>query len=433
MNSTIQSEDNLLIFNKNKPFSIAILGLGYVGLPLAMVFGRKYPTIGFDINTQRVAELEKKNDTTGQASPEEFYLTPFLRFTSSAEALKTADIYIVTVPTPVDDVKRPDLGPLLQASRLIGSVLKKGDIVIFESTVYPGCTEDDCVPVLAQESGLTYNIDFFCGYSPERINPGDKTRRLTSIRKVTSGSTPAVAEFVDRLYGSVIEAGTFPVSSIRIAEASKVLENAQRDVNISFINEMALLFDRLGLDTHEVLDAAATKWNFLNFRPGLVGGHCISVDPYYLLFKAESVGYVPQVLLSGRRINDQMGVFVANKVIKLMIRKGHRVEGSRILILGITYKENCPDIRNSKVVDVVRELTEFGAGVEIWDPIADPAALPETGGILIEEPGGQYDAIILTVAHDVFLSMNWLSFRHDQTVVYDVKGVLPRHLTDARL
>ncbi|MBO9639364.1 MAG: nucleotide sugar dehydrogenase [Siphonobacter aquaeclarae] len=433
MNSCFQPDDNRLDISIFPTPIIAIIGLGYVGLPLAIEFGRKVPTIGFDTNTQRINELRERNDTTGEITSDEFSLSSFLSFTEQSEELSNATVFIVAVPTPVDAFKRPDLGPLLLATRLIGSLLKKGDTVIFESTVYPGCTEDDCVPVLEKESGLTYNTDFFCGYSPERINPGDKTRRLPSIQKVTSGSSPSAARFVDQLYASIITAGTFPVSSIRVAEASKVLENAQRDVNISFMNEMALLFDRLDLDTHEVLEAAATKWNFLPFRPGLVGGHCISVDPYYLLHKAESVGYLPQVLLSGRRINDQMGVFIANKVIKLMIRKGHRIEGSRVLVLGVTYKENCPDIRNSKVIDVIRELGEFGAAVDVWDPVVDPAVLLEKWRLIVTRPEGFYDAIVLTVSHDTFLDLSWLPHRHAQTVVYDVKGVLPRQIIDARL
>ncbi|SDL84441.1 nucleotide sugar dehydrogenase [Siphonobacter aquaeclarae] len=433
MNLILPSEDNSLIPNDRSPISIAVVGLGYVGLPLAVEFGRKYPTVGFDINTQRINELSQKIDITGELISDEFSLSPQLTFSDSADAISGANVFVVAVPTPVDAFKKPDLKPLLHASRLIGTRLKKGDVVIFESTVYPGCTEEECVPVLEKESGLVYNEDFFCGYSPERINPGDRSRRLTTIRKVTSGSTPAVAGFVDTLYASIIAAGTFPVSSIRVAEASKVLENAQRDVNISFINEMALLFDRLGLDTNEVLDAAATKWNFLPFRPGLVGGHCISVDPYYLLFKAESVGYAPQVLLSGRRINDQMGIFVANKVIKLMIRKGHRIDGSRILVLGVTYKENCPDIRNSKVIDVVRELTEFGAAVDTWDPFADKEEVFSRWNRPVVAPSGFYDAIILTVAHSCFLDLAWLVHRHETTAIYDVKGVLPRDLIDGRL
>lgn len=433
MNLTLQPKDNSLIFNNDYTPSIAVLGLGYVGLPLAVEFGKKYPTVGFDINTQRISELRAKTDTTGELISDEFSLSPFLSFSAAPEAIASANVFVVAVPTPVDPFKKPDLTPLLSASRLVGSHLKKGDLVIYESTVYPGCTEEECVPVLEKASGLIYNIDFFCGYSPERINPGDRSRRLTTIRKVTSGSTPAVAAAIDSLYASIISAGTFPVSSIRVAEASKVLENAQRDVNISFMNEMALLFDRLGLDTQEVLEAAGTKWNFLPFRPGLVGGHCISVDPYYLLYKAESVGYLPQVLLSGRRINDQMGLFIANKVIKLMIRKGHRIEGSRVLVLGATYKENCPDTRNSKVIDVVRELSEFGATVDVWDPLADAAVVSAKWQILLTPPADLYDAIVLAVAHEDFLTLSWTKHRHATTVVYDVKGVLPRQLIDARL
>lgn len=423
-----------LIFNNLQDIRVAIIGLGYVGLPLAIEFGKKYQTIGFDTNTQRIRELRQGKDLKNEIFLDDFILSSLLTFSDTPEPLKDADIFIVTVPTPVDSYKKPDIRALLEASRLIGRFLKPGGIVIYESTVYPGCTEEECVPVLEKTSGLSFNVDFFCGYSPERISPGDRTRRLPNIRKVTSGSTPDTAAFVDRLYSEIIPAGTFPVSSIRVAEASKALENAQRDVNISFMNEMALLFDKLNLDTHEVLEAAGTKWNFIPFRPGFVGGHCISVDPYYLLHKAYSVGYSPEVLLSGRRINDQMGLFVANKVIKLMIKKGHRIEGSKVLILGLTYKANCPDTRNSKVFDVISELRDFGAEVDVFDPIADSDPAIQSWQINpARQPDSVYDAVIAAVPHNVFDGINWDQLTREDTVVYDVNGTLPRHLVTARL
>jgi UDP-N-acetyl-D-glucosamine/UDP-N-acetyl-D-galactosamine dehydrogenase len=337
--------------------SIAIIGLGYVGFPLAVEFGKQYPTLGFDIDATRISELNRGYDRTQEVSDAQLKASAQLKFSSELTDLSACNTFIVTVPTPIDHFKKPDLGPLLKASEMIGKVLKKGDVVIYESTVYPGCTEEDCVPVLEQESGLKFNEDFFCGYSPERINPGDKVNTLTKIKKVTSGSTPEIADWVDQLYRSIIVAGTHKASSIKVAEASKAIENAQRDVNISFVNELALIFDRMGIDTSEVLEAAGTKWNFLNFKPGLVGGHCIGVDPYYLLHKSESLGYYPQVILSGRRVNDNMGLFVANKLVKLLIQKGKKIGGAKTLMLGITFKENCPDIRNSRVVDIYRELT----------------------------------------------------------------------------
>ncbi|PQA60949.1 Vi polysaccharide biosynthesis protein VipA/TviB [Siphonobacter curvatus] len=412
---------------------IAIIGLGYVGLPLAVTMGKRYPTIGFDANQQRISELQQYIDTSQELASTEIAEAIYLTFSDQPEDLRFASIYIIAVPTPIDTFKRPDLSYLLEASRMVGKHLKKGDLVIYESTVYPGCTEEDCVPVLAEESGLTYNQDFFCGYSPERINPGDRTRPITAIMKVTSGSTPEVADFVNQLYSSVITAGTFKATSIKVAEASKAIENAQRDVNISFMNELALLFDRLGIDTQDVLDAASTKWNFLNFRPGLVGGHCISVDPYYLLHKAESVGYYPQVLLSGRRINDQMTSFITNKVIKLMIQKGHRIDGSRVLILGVTYKEDCPDIRNSKVIDLINELKEFKLQVDIWDPLIKSEKVKKDIGILSSEPHEHYDCIILALAHKEFYSLRWDNIRKKDTVVYDIKGILPKNIIDAQL
>ena len=413
---------------------IAIIGLGYVGLPLAIEFGKKYPVVGFDINNKRIEELRVGHDRTREATAEDLGLATQLTFSATLADIAACNVYIVTVPTPIDDYKKPDLRPLLKASQMIAGVLKYGDVVIYESTVYPGCTEEDCVPVLEQYSGLRYNQDFYCGYSPERINPGDKVRTLTKIKKVTSGSTPQVAQFVDQLYGSIIEAGTHLAPSLKVAEASKAIENAQRDVNISFVNELALMFDKMGIDTQQVLEAAGTKWNFLPFKPGLVGGHCIGVDPYYLLHKSESLGYYPQVILSGRRINDNMGIFVANKVVKLMIQKGHRVAGSRVLLLGITFKENCPDIRNSRVIDVYRELEQFGIEVSVYDPWADPDEVHEEYGLrLISQPTGVYDGIVLTVAHQEFGTLSFAPISTERTVVFDIKAFLDEQLVDGRL
>jgi UDP-N-acetyl-D-galactosamine dehydrogenase len=413
---------------------IAIIGLGYVGLPLAIEFGKQYNVIGFDINIERIKQLRKRKDVTLQISDAEFEESARLIFSADKASISDSNVFIITVPTPIDNYKKPDLGPLLSASRVVGSVLKKGDIVIYESTVYPGCTEEDCVPVLEKVSGLRYNVDFFCGYSPERINPGDKVNTLTKIRKVTSGSTPEVATLVDELYKSIIEAGTYLASGIRVAEASKAIENAQRDVNISFVNELALIFDRMGIDTTEVLEAASTKWNFLKYKPGLVGGHCIGVDPYYLAYKAESLGYYPQVILSGRRINDMMGVFVANKLIKLLIKKGHKIEGSRVLILGITFKENCADIRNTRVVDVFNELRDFGIRVDIYDPWASAEEVFDEYGIsLVNEPTGKYEGILLAVSHEEFQKINIGDFKEDTSVIFDLKSVLPREGVDSRL
>jgi UDP-N-acetyl-D-galactosamine dehydrogenase len=420
---------------------IAIIGLGYVGLPLALEFAKKYPVLGFDINEKRIAELSSGYDRTLEADEAELksVLEPGegkgLRFSCNVPDLKECNIYIVTVPTPINEFKCPDLAPLLSASRMIGGVLSKGDIVIYESTVYPGCTEDDCVPVLEKASGLVFNQDFFCGYSPERINPGDKVNTLTKIKKVTSGSTPDIARVVNDLYASIIAAGTHMAPSLKVAEASKAIENAQRDINISFVNELALIFDRVGIDTNDVIEAAATKWNFLKYKPGLVGGHCIGVDPYYLAHKAESLGYHPQVILSGRRVNDNMGMFVANKVIKLMIAKEHKVAGAKALILGVTFKENCPDIRNSRVVDIYRELVQFGLQVDVYDPHADHHEVKEEYGItLAENFDKQYDAIILAVAHDEFLSLDFKKIRNGhQTIIFDTKACLERELIDARL
>ncbi len=415
--------------------TLCIIGLGYVGLPLAVEFGKKYDTIGFDINATRIEELKRGIDRTLEVSSEELQAAKNLSFTPSIEDIKKANIYIVTVPTPIDEHKNPDLTPLIMASRTVGRVLKRGDIVIYESTVFPGCTEEVCVPELERESGLKFNEDFFCGYSPERINPGDKKHRLPNIKKVTSGSTPEIATKVDALYKSIITAGTHLAPSIKVAEAAKVIENAQRDINIAFVNELALIFDKLNIDTLDVLEAAGTKWNFLPFRPGLVGGHCIGVDPYYLAYKAKEVGYHPQIILAGRRTNDEMGIFVANKVVKLLIHKDHKVKGSKALVLGITFKENCPDIRNSRVIDVIRELQDFGITVDVYDPWADKEEVKREYDIelLQNEPNfADYDSIVLAVAHEQFKELDYSAIPHS-SVVFDIKGVLPRNLVDKRL
>jgi UDP-N-acetyl-D-glucosamine/UDP-N-acetyl-D-galactosamine dehydrogenase len=418
---------------------IAIIGLGYVGLPLAVEFGKKYSVLGFDINQARIDELSKGYDRTQEMTSEDLKATNNLSFSTNKDDLGKCNIFIVTVPTPIDNYKKPDLTPLLSASKTVGKALKKNDaerrpIVIYESTVYPGCTEEDCVPVLERESGLKFNKDFFCGYSPERINPGDKINTLTKIKKVTSGSTPEIADFVDDLYASIIEAGTYKATSLKVAEASKAIENAQRDVNISFVNELALIFDKMGIDTSEVLEAAGTKWNFLKFKPGLVGGHCIGVDPYYLLHKSESLGYYPQVILSGRRVNDNMGIFVANKLIKLLIKKGHKIEGSKVLILGITFKENCPDIRNSRVIDVYNELKEFGVDIDVYDPWANKQEVHEEYGVnLIDQLDSKYDGILLAVSHDEYKAINIENFKNNNAVIFDIKGVLDKDSVDARL
>ena len=414
--------------------NIAIIGLGYVGLPLAVAFGSKYNTIGFDINTNRVSELANGIDKTLESDADKIKGATQLKFSSNIDDLKLCDLFIVTVPTPINQFKAPDLAPLLKASEMIGKVMKKGAIVIYESTVYPGCTEEDCVPVLEKNSGLKFNDDFFCGYSPERINPGDKVNTLTTIKKVTSGSTPDVATFVDNLYASIITAGTYKAPSIKVAEASKAIENAQRDVNISFVNELALIFDRIGIDTNDVLDAAGTKWNFLKYKPGLVGGHCIGVDPYYLAHKAESLGYHPQVILSGRRVNDNMGMFIAGKVVKMMIQKGTNIKGAKALLLGVTFKENCPDIRNSKVVDIYNELIQFGLEVDVFDPHADASQVKKEYNIELQQSPSKYDAIILTVAHKEFLEMNINDYKKgSHTIVFDSKAALDRDNVDARL
>lgn len=424
---------------------IAIIGLGYVGLPLAIEFARKYPVLGFDINETRVQELSRGYDKTREAdidalkaaiaayAPE---AATGLLFSSDQNDLKRYNIFIVTVPTPIDVFKAPDLKPLLRASAMLGSILKKGDIVIYESTVYPGCTEDDCVPVLEQASGLVFNRGFFVGYSPERINPGDKINRLTTIKKVTSGSTPEIATQIDELYSSIITAGTHKAPSIKVAEASKAIENAQRDINISFVNELALIFDRIGIDTNDVLEAASTKWNFLRYKPGLVGGHCIGVDPYYLSHKAQSLGYHPQVILSGRRVNDQMGYFVANKLIKLMIEKEQKIKGAHILIMGITFKENCPDVRNTKVVDIYHELKQFGVHVTIYDPWADAGEVAGEYGMQIVPSVPEtacYDGIVIAVAHREFLQFDFDKHKHSNTVIFDTKACIDRDIVDCRL
>lgn len=413
---------------------IGIIGLGYVGLPLAVEFGKVLDVVGFDINKERIEELKKGFDRTREVEEAELKASKKLIYSSDLSDLKSATYFIVTVPTPVDEYKKPDLTPLISASKTVGSVLKKGDIVIYESTVYPGCTEEDCVPVLEKTSGLKFNVDFFCGYSPERINPGDKLHRVTTIKKVTSGSTPEVAEKVDNLYKKIITAGTHKAASIKVAEAAKVIENAQRDINIAFVNELALIFDRMGIDTQQVLEAAGTKWNFLPFKPGLVGGHCIGVDPYYLTHKAESVGYRAEVIIAGRRINDNMGSHIASRVIKLMAQHEQPIHGGKILVLGITFKENCPDIRNSKVVDVIQELRSYGTSVDIYDPQADAEEVEHEYALkLLPKLDKKYNAIVLAVSHDAFNQLDWNVVRDAKTVVYDVKGQLDKSIVTARL
>lgn len=417
---------------------LGIIGLGYVGLPLAVEFGKHFRTIGFDIKASRVAELKKGRDSTLEVEPEGLKAAKLLSYTTKISDLRACKVYIATVPTPIDGYKRPDLSPIERASELIGQVLKKGDVVIYESTVYPGCTEEVAVPILERVSGLKFNRDFFAGYSPERINPGDKQHRLTTIKKVTSGSTPQVATFIDNLYGSIIKAGTHKASSIRVAEAAKVIENTQRDVNIALINELALIFNRLGIDTEEVLEAAGSKWNFLPFRPGLVGGHCIGVDPYYLTHKAQEIGYHPEMILAGRRINDNMGIYVAERVAQLMINKRIHVKGSRILMMGLTFKENCPDLRNSKVADVIRELKKFGARIDVYDPWVDTQeCLREYGFKPMRRLSKRtYDAIVLAVAHQQFREMGIDAIRalaKPQHVLYDIKYLFKAHEVDGRL
>ena len=417
---------------------IGILGLGYVGLPLAAEFGKIYSTVGFDINSDRVESLDQGIDKTLEMSAAELDAAKLLEFSSSIESLKSCNVYIVTVPTPITESNEPDLSPLIKASEMLGQILKKNDIVIYESTVFPGATEDICVPVLELISGLKYNHDFFCGYSPERINPGDKDKRMKDIVKVTSGSTPEIAVKVDELYSSIISAGTYRASSIAVAEAAKVIENIQRDVNIGLINELAIIFNRLGIDTEEVLKAAGTKWNFLPFRPGLVGGHCIGVDPYYLTYKAQSVGYHPEIILAGRRLNDGMSKYVAQQLIKAMLKKRIHVDGARVLVLGLTFKENCPDLRNTKVVDIMNELKDYGVEVDCYDPwINADEARHEYGVTPILKPKkGEYDALVLAVAHSQFSEMGSTKIRalgKTKHILYDLKYALPKSATDLRL
>lgn len=423
---------------KTGELKIAIIGLGYVGLPLAVEFGKKFDTAGFDVKKSRLEALRRFEDVTLETSAEELKSARRLIYTDDPEKLRDRDIFIVTVPTPVDKHNRPDLLPLYRASETVGKVMKKGAIVIYESTVFPGCTEEECVPVLEKFSNLKFNTDFFCGYSPERINPGDKEHALTKILKITSGSTPETADIVDALYNSILKNGTHKAESIKVAEAAKVIENSQRDINIAFVNELAKIFRLIGIDTHQVLAAAGTKWNFLKFSPGLVGGHCIGVDPYYLTHKAQALGYLPEVILSGRRINDGMGKYVAAEIVKLMIKKDRKIKGAKVLQLGITFKENCPDIRNSKAVDVVTGLQEFGCEVHIFDPWADPEEVNAEYGVTSFrrqselDPAG-YDAVVLAVAHREFVSMDVSSLKNGEAPVFDIKGVLPLEKVDGRL
>jgi UDP-N-acetyl-D-galactosamine dehydrogenase len=417
---------------------IAVIGLGYVGLPLAVEFGRKFRVTGFDVNPERIARLKAGVDETLETSTEELQAAVKLSYAGDADELRGHDVYIVTVPTPVDKYNRPELAPLLKASRTVGAAMARGAVVIYESTVYPGCTEEACVPVLEEASGLVFNRDFFCGYSPERINPGDRTHGLTAVCKVTSGSNPEAAAAVDALYRSIVKAGTHLASSMKVAEAAKVIENSQRDLNIAFVNELAKIFNLIGIDTNEVLAAASTKWNFLPFKPGLVGGHCIGVDPYYLTHKAQALGYLPEVILAGRRINDGMGKYVADEILKLMIRKGILIRNAKVLQMGITFKENCPDIRNSHAVDVARALMDFGCTVDVWDPWADSAAVEKEYGFasfreLASRPNRKYDVIILAVAHGECCAVSLSSLRKKNSVVFDIKGALPVGEADKRL
>ena len=417
---------------------LAIIGLGYVGLPLAVEFGKKRPVLGFDINARRIAELKEGRDHTLEVSSEELVSASHLSFSHEAVQLSQANFYIVTVPTPIDQYKQPDLTPLVRASETIGKVLKRGDIVVYESTVYPGATEEVCVPVLERVSGLRFNEDFYAGYSPERINPGDKAHRVSTIKKVTSGSTPDVAELVDAVYREIIVAGTHKAPSIRVAEAAKVIENTQRDVNIALINELALIFNKMGIDTQAVLEAAGTKWNFLPFRPGLVGGHCIGVDPYYLTHKAQAIGYHPEIILAGRRLNDSMGTYVVSQLVKAMTKRRIQVQGSRVLVLGLTFKENCPDLRNTRVVDIVRELGEYNIAVDVYDPWVDEAeAQQEYDLVPVKTPAqGAYDGIIIAVAHEQFVKLGASGIRafgKPEHVLYDLKYVLAADQADLRL
>ena len=416
---------------------IAVIGLGYVGLPLAVEFAKKYPVVGYDISTPRITELRQGKDSSLEVEPEELAAVS-MKFADQLEDTRDSNVYIVTVPTPIDEYKSPDLRPLIAASRAVGEVIGKGDIVIYESTVYPGATEDDCIPVVEEVSGLKFNVDFYAGYSPERINPGDKEHRVTTIKKVTSGSTPEIADYVDALYASIIVAGTHKASSIKVAEAAKVIENTQRDVNIALINELSLIFSRLEIDTEEVLKAAGTKWNFLPFRPGLVGGHCIGVDPYYLTHKAQAIGYHPAMILAGRRINDGMGSHVASNVVKLMLKRGLAVNGGRVLIMGLTFKENCPDLRNTKVTDIIDELRTYGMQVDVWDPwVSREEAEHEYGISPIAQPAADhYDAIVLAVGHRQFVELGADAIRgfgKPGAVLFDVKYLFPADITDGRL
>jgi UDP-N-acetyl-D-galactosamine dehydrogenase len=417
---------------------LGIIGLGYVGLPLAVEFSKKKPTIGFDLKAQRIEELRQHRDLTREVSTEELRQAGDLQFTSTIEDLRDCNVFIIAVPTPIDSNKQPDFTPLISASETVATILKKDDVVIYESTVYPGATEEICVPILERDSGLSFNRDFFAGYSPERINPGDHEHRLPTIMKVTSGSTPEIADFVDALYGLVITAGTFKASSIRVAEAAKVIENTQRDVNIALINELALIFNRLGINTLEVLKAAGTKWNFLPFRPGLVGGHCIGVDPYYLTHKAQEVGYHPEMILAGRRLNDDMGRYIASETVKLMLKKRIHVAEAHILILGLTFKENCPDLRNTRVIDIIKELNSFGAKIEVYDPWIDQEEAGRHYGVTMIDhlPENRYDAIVLAVAHREFAALSAQDLRtlcKPNAVIYDVKNVLPAEVVDGCL
>ncbi|RZN84498.1 MAG: nucleotide sugar dehydrogenase [Winogradskyella sp.] len=414
---------------------IAIIGLGYVGLPLAVEFSKKFQVIGLDINQTRVKELENNIDITREVSSKELKEVKDLAFTTNPLDIKNSNIYIITVPTPIDKFKTPNLKPLISASNMVGNVLSEGDVVIYESTVYPGCTEEVCVPALEKSSKLKFNKDFFCGYSPERINPGDSVRKVHNIIKITSGSNPSTAKIVDDLYNEIVTVGTHLASSIKVAEAGKIIENTQRDVNISLINELALIFDKLNIDTTEVLEAAGTKWNFLPFRPGLVGGHCIGVDPYYLTHKAESVGYYPEVILSGRRINDNMGIHIANKIVKLMVQGSHVIKGAKVLVLGLTFKENCPDIRNTRVIDVIKELRSFGMNVDTYDPYASKEEVKhEYDEELIDTINSAYDVIVLAVGHDKFKKLDYNKLkRNDASILYDVKSFLPKEIVTDRL
>ena len=417
---------------------IAVIGLGYVGLPLAVEFGKLSKTIGFDIQQWRIDELKSSHDRTLETTSKDLSDAKYLDYTTNIADLKEANIYIVTVPTPINKYKQPDLTPLYKASETVGKVLSKGNIVIYESTVYPGCTEEECVPFLEKFSGLKFNVDFFCGYSPERINPGDKEHTVRDIKKVTSGSTPEIGKRVDELYNRIIKAGTHLASCMKVAEAAKVIENAQRDLNIAFVNELSKIFTLVGIDTTEVLEAAGTKWNFLPFRPGLVGGHCIGVDPYYLTHKAQAIGYNPEIILAGRRLNDNMGKYVANEVVKLMIHKGHKIKNSKVLILGITFKENCPDIRNSRVIDLVDELKDFGCKTDIFDPWADKQEVKEEYNInlttkISQEQLIEYDAIVLAVSHNQFKKIDFNKIDKQKTVIFDIKSFLNKEIVDQRL